>query len=317
MSDMTMDLNTLAQETLELSENIRKELLKKNKGNSGSQQGDFFSFDEFSGDEVDYLLDSSRFDGEKEEDTFDFSHHEEIQEELQEEQSQEPVEEVEAPEGPGILYRLDKGISTFCLRGLVSEDLHWDLEAIERQDVDVMRSLKIDEEEQISEIRYFMTEDYPMAETVADQLINRRFPRQEAMLCNLGDPGFSWWMNVNEQSFNIYFQSHGIERDDSLIQLGPLGDPMIAFRRLGRALSSFRQIFPVNEYSATDKSFEVSCTQVGNPGFEAFSRLFTHGEFIFEEVLDSFSGDDLTLFLYLREIAALRRLWLQVQKELE
>ena len=317
MSDMTMDLNTLAQETLELSENIRKELLKKNKSDS-SQQGDFFSFDEFNGDEIDFLLEENA-EHFLEEDTFDFSTeaNDDVEEEDNDTIKEGPTEELEAPEGPGILFRVDKGISTFCLRGLVSEDLHWDLEAIERQDVDVMRSLKIDDEEQISEIRYFMTEDYPMAETVSDQLINRRFPRQEAMLCNLSDPGFSWWMKNDEQSFNIYFQSHGIERDDSLIQLGPLGDPMIAYRRLGRALSSLRQIFPVSEYSATDKTFEVSCTHNQNPGFEAFSRLFTHGEFVFEEVLDDLSGDDLTLFLYLREIAAIRRLWLRVQKELE
>lgn len=315
---MTMDLNTLAQETLELSENIRKQLLKKKQGNPSSQQGDFFSFFDFNGDEVDYLLEQSF-----EEDTFDFSFDETEREEDSivcdnyNDDEEQLFEEEDAPEGPGILYRLDKGISTFCLRGLVSEDLHWDLEAIERQDVDVMRSLKIDDEEQIGEIRYFMTDDYPMAETVADQLINRRFPRQEAMLCNLSDPGFSWWMNLSSRGFNIYFQSHGIERDDSLIQLGPLGDPLIASRRLGRALSVFRQIFPVNEYSATDKFFEVSCTHEENPGFEAFCRLFTHGEFAFEELLERFSGDDLTLFLYLREIAALRRLWLQVQKELE
>lgn len=317
MSDLSMDLNTLAQETLELSENIRKELLKKKGDNT--KQGDFFSFDEFNGDEVDYLLDHPQeihssqdaLPDFQEEDAFDFSEPSplEVQENLEEFQ--------ESPEGPGILYRLDKGISTFCLRGLVSEDLHWDLEAIERQDVDVMRSLKINEEEQISEIRYFMTDDYPMAETVADQLINRRFPRQEAMLCNLSDPGFSWWMNIEDNGFSIYFQSHGIERDDSLIQLGPLGDPMIASRRLNRALSVLRQIFPVNEYCATDKFFQVSCTGHGHPGFEAFGRLFTHGEFAFEEVLDTFKGDDLTLFLYLRELAALRRLWLQVQKELE
>jgi hypothetical protein len=314
-----MDLNTLAQETLELSENIRKELLKKNKSDS-SQQGDFFSFDEFNSDEIDFLLEENA-EHFLEEDTFDFStgpsEGDEVEKQIEEGPEELPTENLEAPEGPGILFRVDKGISTFCLRGLVSEDLHWDLEAIERQDVDVMRSLKIDDEEQISEIRYFMTEDYPMAETVSDQLINRRFPRQEAMLCNISDPGFSWWMKIDGQSFNIYFQSHGIERDDSLIQLGPLGDPMIAYRRLGRALSSLRQIFPVSEYSATDKFFEVSCTQENNPGFEAFSRLFTHGEFVFEEVLDDLSGEDLTLFLYLREIAAIRRLWLRVQKELE
>ena len=43
MSDMMMDLNTLAQETLELSENIRKKFLRAKKVG----QGDLFSFDDF------------------------------------------------------------------------------------------------------------------------------------------------------------------------------------------------------------------------------------------------------------------------------
>lgn len=319
-----MDLNTLAQETLELSENIRKEFLKKKRNG----QGDLFSFDDFQGDEIDHLLQER----EESEDAFDFSHPGEPDDEFQLENQQEigqedsgenqiepPQEEVLedlGPQGPGLLYRIDKGISTFCLRGLASEDLMWDIEAIERQDVDVMRSLKINDEEQIQEVRFFETDDYPMAETIVDHMVNRRFPRQESMLCNLSDPGFSWWMDEGSGKFAIYFQSHGIERDSSLVQLGPLGDPMIAYRRLGRALSVLRRFFPVNEYGVTEKIFEVSTTNAAHPGYEAFAKIFLHGEFPFQELLPELSGEEHTLFLYLREVAALRRFWLTVQKDL-
>lgn len=318
MSDMMMDLNTLAQETLELSENIRKKFLRAKKVG----QGDLFSFDDFDGHEIDHLLANN-------EDAFDFSLEREPSLELEEtpKKAQMVIEEVieeeenndlqeEGPQGPGLLYRLDKGISTFCLRGLASEDLMWDIEAIERQDVDVMRSLKIQDEDHLEQIRFFETDDYAMAETVADQMINRRFPRQESMLCNLSDPGFSWWLDEGKGKFSIYFQSHGIERDSSLVQLGPLGDPLIAYRRLGRALSILRRYFPINEYGVTEKIFEVSTTNSGHAGYEAFAKIFLLGEFPFQEILSDLSGEEQTFFLYLREVAALRRFWLTVQEEL-
>jgi hypothetical protein len=316
VSDLTIDLNTLAQETLELSENIRKEFLKRKKNG----QGDLFSFDDFQGDEIDHLLqerhDNHKAPDEMSEDAFDFSNPTEFSEQSVQHafEVEESREENLGPQGPGLLYRIDKGISTFCLRGLASEDLMWDIEAIERQDVDVMRSLKINEEEQIQEVRFFETDDYPMAETIVDQMINRRFPRQESMLCNLSDPGFSWWMDEGHGKFAIYFQSHGIERDSSLVQLGPLGDPMIAYRRLGRALSVLRRFFPINEYGVTEKVFEISTTNASHQGYEAFANIFLHGEFPFQEILSELTGEEHTLFLYLREVAALRRFWLTVQK---
>lgn len=333
MSDLTMDLNTLAQETLELSENIRKEFLKNKK----EGQRDLFSFDDFEGDEIDHLLEGSIEEsievlkGEEEtsqQDAFDFStpiyNMPEVEQEREEEEEEELTVDLakedqdEQPElqGPGLIYRLDKGISTFCLRGLASEDLMWDVEAIERQDVDVMRSLKINEESQLEEVNFFETDDYAMAETIADHMINRRFPRQESMLCNLSDPGFSWWMDEGSGKFSIYFQSHGIERDSSLVQLGPLGDPMIAFRRLGRALGILRRFFPINEYGVTEKAFEISTTNASHEGYEAFAKIFLMGEFPFQEILPQLSGEEHTLFLYLREVAALRRFWLTVQRYL-
>lgn len=330
-----MDLNTLAQETLELSENIRREFLK----NKQNGQRDLFSFDEFDGNEIDHLLEREfkeiELEQEQRQSEASLEALEELQEEVQEETNQDafdfsvPVYEEPAQEGgqeieedefalqgPGLIYRLDKGISTFCLRGLASEDLTWDIEAIERQDVDVMRSLKISEEMQLEEVKFFETDDYAMAETIADQMINRRFPRQESMLCNLSDPGFSWWMDEAHGKFAIYFQSHGIERDSSLVQLGPLGDPMIATRRLSRALGVLRRFFPVNEYGVTEKSFEVSTTNANHEGYEAFAKIFLTGEFSFQEILPQLSGEEYTLFLYLREVAALRRFWLTIQQDL-
>jgi len=291
MSRMTIDLNSLAQETLELSENIRAQLGQQL---IDAHQGEF------------------TFDGDFEErgeegfeDTFDFS--DPIKEDAHEGSQEEAEIEVE---GVGLLYKLEKGISTFCIRAVVSEDLAWDKESLERGDVELERSLKIKEEEDLEHVGFFKCEDLAIAETIFDQLINRRFPRQEAMLCNLSDPGFSWWLDLSENALRIYFQSHGIERDDSLIQLGPLGDPMIAARRLSRSLSFMKNIFPVNEFSATDKAFMVSCTSSGLDAFKGFKDLILKGEDTLLKNQQLVSIDP-TFSLYLRELAGLRRFWIQ------
>lgn len=274
MSRMTLDLNSLAQETLELSENIRANMGKEF---LDAHQGEFLFEDR---------------------DTFDFS-----------EEEDEPVQ---APtEGPGLFYKLEKGISTFCIRGVVSEDLAWDWEALEKGDTELSQKLKLSEEAAEEEtVGFFPCDDLAVAETIYDQMINRRFPRQEAILCNLSDPGFSWWMDKDSHGIRVYFQSHGIERDSSLIQLGPLGDPLIAARRLSRSLGYLKNLFPVNEFSATDKSFMVSTTSSGQEPIKEFFDLFEKGE-------DSLLSQDLikkdpTFSLYLRELAALRRFWLEV-----
>ncbi len=289
VSNFTIDLNILAQETLELSENIRREF--SNDGGEG--QKDLFSLHQF--------------------DAFDFSKNieEEIQEEIQEEAKKEELV------GPGLIYRIDKGISTFCIRGYVTEDLEWDCENLENESPEIIKALKIKEEADLDSVRFFSTTDIAMAETLFDHMINMRFPRQEAILCNLSDPGFSWWMDKDSLNLKIYFQSHGIERDDSLIQLGPLGDHLIAFRRLSRAHGLLRNYFPVNEYSATDKSFMISTTSDKQENFAAFQNIFISGEFVFHEILKDLKGEEQTLFLYLRELAALRRFWINISQEIE
>ncbi|MCF8059699.1 MAG: hypothetical protein K9K67_10405 [Bacteriovoracaceae bacterium] len=289
MSNFTMDLNSLAQETLELSENLRKEFSRE------ESQRDLFALHQI--------------------DAFDFSATFEP-EEVSLDQEIEECQDIEVGQedlsGPGLIYRIEKGISTFCIRGIVSEDLEWDIEALEKENPEIMKALKIREEADLETVGFFSTTDQAMAETLFDHLINRRFPRQEAILCNLSDPGFSWWMDCDPKSIKVYFQSHGIERDDSLIQLGPLGDPLIAFRRLSRALGLLRNYFPVNEYSATDKSFMLSTTNESQENFAAFQNIFLKGEFPFEDFLAELKGEELTLFLYLREIAILRRFWLKI-----
>lgn len=281
MSRLNFDLNSLAHETLELTKNLRGQ---------------------------------HSFDGENDEDAFDFTFHENFSEEIEEEvEVAPPIDEV--PESCGVLYYLEKGISTFCVRGIVSDDLSWDQEALKRNDPQLIKGLRLKEDWSMEDIGFFPTQNMELAETVCDQMVNRRFPRNEAVLCNLSDPGFSWWMQINNSSLDIFFQSHGIERDSSLIQLGPLGDPLISFKRFSRSQGILKNLFSINEFSSTEKAFSLS-TSKPNEFFEMFQRVFTEGAFEFEDILQELIGEEQVFFLFLREIASLRAFWLAIESRL-
>src|SRR5690606_8120341 len=77
-------------------------------------------------------------------------------------------------------------------------------------------------------LKFFMVEDVSQAEIIHDQIHNRRFPIHEEMICNLSDPGFSWWLTKKNKGFQISFTMS--VADDQTIKLGPLGDRELAIR---------------------------------------------------------------------------------------
>lgn len=226
----------------------------------------------------------------------------------------------EKPLGPGVIYRLEKGVSTFCLRGVPTEDMDWEREKLERRDRDLIKDLRLDESlfQELREgdtLHFFSTPEFSFAQALVKQLANRRFPRQESMICNLSDPGFSWWLSLGEWSLTLYFQSHGIERDEDLIQLGPLGDPFTAFEKLKKAFSFFKSQFPLYEFSATEKRFTISSGSQSLGHFEKLQKIFTHGEFHWKDKLqDSSYGNHHELLFYLYELSLLRKFWFEVQE---
>lgn len=226
-------------------------------------------------------------------------------------------EELSLPEAPGILFYVDKGVSTFCVRAYASEDLDWSLDQLKGGDKNICKALKWSEDEELSMLRYFQTESLEEAQVVADQLANQRFPRQEDVLCNLSDPGFSWWMDEGEGYFQIFFQSHGIERSLDYVKLGPLGDSLIAGMRFKQAEPLLRRLIPIKEFSVTDKGIAMSAVRTDSPEFENFKCLFLEGDGSFETSKFEELPNGRTLGLYFKEINLVRNFWLQVEKLLD
>ncbi len=213
--------------------------------------------------------------------------------------------------GAGVVFLLEKGVSTFCIRGIASDDLSWEHGLLMAQKSDFLKYFRLTKEDQseIEEIRFFPTPTVEIAEGIIKTMMNRRFPIKEVSLCNLSDPGFSWWMDLSESEINIFFQSPTIDRDKMFIQLGPLGDSTKAIEMLQKASSTLKHFFPIKEYSVTSRSISISCCENGLEGFLEFSRLFEEGEFFWEEVLKLGKGQHFEVLDYLYHLSCRRQFW--------
>jgi hypothetical protein len=224
----------------------------------------------------------------------------------------------QANEGPGVIFYLDQGISTYCLRGLASEDLEWEEDLLQRKDPNFLRTFRLKEGWQEDQFIFYPTESFIDAEIIVEQMMGKRFPKEEAVLCNLSDPGFSWWLDYDEARgrLEIFYQSQRIERDHDLIQLGPLGDSMLASKRFSFCLPFLKSLFAVNEFSSSDQSFVLSAARADDKTFSQYKYIFLRGDFELEQDFSGLSGDERTYYLFIRELALLRRFWLHVQNEL-
>ena len=229
-------------------------------------------------------------------------------------------EEVCYPEAPGVVYHLEIGVSTFAIRAVATQDIDETFIYLRSGEPSLLASLKLTPSEgefqDISGARYFQTESVELAQMITDQLANRRFPRIEDQLCNLSDPGFSWWLSDEESKFTIYYKSHGLGREERFMKLGPIGDRMIHSKRMQLLRPLIQGLFPIKEWVSTDKVFSVE--SVGNhPGYELFKQIFTLGQWPVEHPAFSTSKLGLTLYLHLQELTTMRAFWRQVDSEVK
>ncbi len=227
------------------------------------------------------------------------------------------------PETPGIIYKIDNGMSTFCVRGFSAHNIREAIEELKDLSSSKRIVLKLDREANAETVEFFETKSFELAEAVREQIINRRFPHQEDAVCNISDPGFSWWMNIEqgteaakEGRFEIFFRSHGINRAEKYIQLGPIGDGAVAALRMNQARTLLRSSFPISEYSCDDKSFTVASSKPEHLSFISFKNIFLEGTNHTE--LENFPDNSVgrTLFYYFHELAIVRKFWIEVKNKL-
>ena len=200
---------------------------------------------------------------------------------------QEPQSSAGALQGAGIVYRVESGKGTFSLRGNTVEYF----------------APPINGEE-----KFFATTTVELAEVVVEQLFHRRFPLNQEALCNISDPGLNWWMEYGDNYLKISFAGHSPQ---GKLDLGPIGDPAVAPVLLGRLEPWLRRTLPIEEFFVDSKSLALSTQAPAAPVFRELCGLFIMGEEIGKAIKKTL--DDGTSALYLEELAAVRRFWLELQ----
>lgn len=236
------------------------------------------------------------------------------------EESTVEVINAEVPSTAGILYHIQKTKGVFVLRLMKSTDLRSDYTEV-TQNPDKYPSLRLINGNEVITPKFFMMDNFLQAEIICDQLHNRRFPVQEELMCNISDPGFSWWLKPRTAGFQICF-SMSLGMDESCIKLGPLGDQQLAvknFRKLEHLITSAGL--------SLDVANEVGRVSFSDPGAflsEELKDLFELG-LVGEGLIGLFkllasrlkNHQDLeSAWLYLQELASVRRFWIQVQYDL-
>lgn len=239
----------------------------------------------------------------------------------QEESSQENSSEF--PEGPGIIYHVQKTSSVFVIRTYVSYNVREDyIQILERpEDYPSLRLLEGGVEDLARRLKFFMVEDTSQAEIIHDQIHNRRFPIHEEMMCNISDPGFSWWLTKKEKGFQLAF-TMSVASDDHTVKLGPLGDKELALRNF----QNFENLVTSAgiEMNIQNETNRVQFTDCEEFILEELKDLFEFGVItetmtdlfkILSKQIKDFSSLQTTWF-YLHELAAMRRFWIQIQFDL-
>ncbi len=224
------------------------------------------------------------------------------------------------PTDPGVLYHIQKSPSVFVIRTLVSQNIREDyLKILESpEDYPSLRLVETDVNEIESHLKFFIVENQHQAEMIHDQLNNRRFPKDEEMMCNLSDPGFSWWMTKKEGRLQVAFNlSSRVE--DGTVKLGPLGDRELALKsfmqfaellnRSGLPLliqnEPNRVVFEEEEKLLIDDIQDLFEMGVIGTGMTDLFRLLA------KKSLED--GAVESLWYYFQELASIRRFWIQIQ----
>ncbi|OIQ18998.1 MAG: hypothetical protein BM556_06860 [Bacteriovorax sp. MedPE-SWde] len=222
-------------------------------------------------------------------------------------------EALDYPNAPGIVYNICKSGTTFSLRGIVTDSIEDTFDTITMGDQSSLRHLKVDESD-LDSILFQEFQSIDQAEIVYDQLFNKRYPIEEDLLCNISDPGFSWWYGKTEDGFRINFKSHKLSGAGERLKLGPIGDVVVSCLRFNRLKDHFKQYIPISEIVISEKQFVLKSSDTSHPILTELMRLFEEGEISDDSIL--LCELSLTEVLFLKELAAVRKFWLLIERKL-
>lgn len=180
---------------------------------------------------------------------------------------------------PGILFKLERKVSTFVIRIHPTRNLAREYKNILKHP-GLYPSLRLEPEEGDTRdlISYFECESFEIAQALKEQISNKRFPFDEERIFNISDPGDSWWLNFSQNKIQINFNVASCVELDSTIKLGPLGESQRCSEIFNKLFGYFKQVFPISDYSSAHGHFSICCSDDASLMFKKFKDLLIHGE---------------------------------------
>lgn len=194
-----------------------------------------------------------------------------------------------APVGAGVLYSIRRDGDTFLLRGSATDDLGADGGG--------------------GGAHAFPTDLAEQARTIVEEMTNRRFPMDEDMVVSLGELSPGWRMERSPGSLSVHFKAHGRKGGREPELLGPIGDGRVASRCLAGLRDVLARGADLEDFHCNERSLRAVCAGEA-PLLGSLADLFLEGRPLPGGV---FEAEERTLELFLGEVAAKRRFWLDVR----
>lgn len=222
------------------------------------------------------------------------------------------------PETPGLIYFLNRGASTFTIKGFCSENLKHCFSKINSGDENFLKSKNIDGDN-LDKLCFFETKIIEHADLLKEKLFNRRFPIFEQSVCNVSDPGFSWWVESGPSELKIYFKSYGGSKNEQeLIKLGPMGDSSFFQAMIERFVYGLKNEMPCSEFSFNQRQMRLTPVDEFNIYFKELRDVIKSGKHFSKELSDFLEAKvGKSLKLFLDEFSVSRLFWLEIEKKLE
>jgi hypothetical protein len=219
------------------------------------------------------------------------------------------------PTTAGLIFRICESAGTYIVRSVCVDNVRHEMKSINEDfEAKDYSKLRLEVEEDILELRYFECETLEQAEVLHELFSNRRLPKEEDVLCNISDPGFSWWLDTQPGKCTIYFKSHGVECAQSYLKLGPLSDINVFRRRMNQLNALLQQHSCGMSIYEDESSLNISVNGQTSPFFNAVKTLILKGELDEDGELLGILYNNITLRFYLQEVALVRRFWLHIEK---
>jgi len=209
--------------------------------------------------------------------------------------------------GPGIIFFVDIGSGSFCVRGLPVVENNLSLEDLTSLNHHFEKTKKV---------HFFPCESIEVAEMISEQMINRRYPLQDNGLVNISDPGSTWLMKYDDKQFSLFFKTMNFG-DKDLENIGAIGDPQIFkfwWSKMANELNSSLHV----EFQEDEKGCHLRLLERSGEVEEDFFQKLLHvlllGEIprIDHFIQNKFESENIKNFL--NELSHSRRFWLKVEE---